>query len=91
MKSTIIATVAALLLLASAPARAYDPAPVPGRHGMVVSAQALASRVGLEILEQGGNAGGTVGSERSPFGIELGVRYPAVDVDALLTIAKDAG
>ncbi|TLU74679.1 gamma-glutamyltransferase [Lichenicoccus roseus] len=35
----------------------HDPAaPVGARHGMVVTAQALASRVGAQVLAQGGNA-----------------------------------
>ena len=35
---------------------AGKPVPVFGRHGMVVSAQMLASRIGAQILAQGGNA-----------------------------------
>ncbi|MBD0343856.1 MAG: gamma-glutamyltransferase, partial [Coleofasciculus sp. Co-bin14] len=30
--------------------------PIPGRNGMVVTEQRLASEVGLQILKQGGNA-----------------------------------
>ncbi|HEY9573103.1 MAG TPA: gamma-glutamyltransferase [Pusillimonas sp.] len=37
-------------------ARAVSPQPAYGRHGMVVTAQHLASEVGVDILRQGGNA-----------------------------------
>lgn len=44
-------------LLAASPAlEAASPPAVEARHGMVVSSQALASQVGVEILKQGGNA-----------------------------------
>jgi gamma-glutamyltranspeptidase/glutathione hydrolase len=36
--------------------RAASPAPVKGKNGMVVSAEKLASAVGVEILKKGGNA-----------------------------------
>lgn len=42
--------------LAVSPARAASPQPVAGENGMVVTAQHLASDVGVEILKQGGNA-----------------------------------
>ena len=35
---------------------AASPAPVEGRHGMVVTAQHLATDVGVEVLKNGGNA-----------------------------------
>jgi gamma-glutamyltranspeptidase/glutathione hydrolase len=35
---------------------AASPAPVKGEHGMVVTAQHLASEVGVEVLKKGGNA-----------------------------------
>ena len=35
---------------------AASPAPVKGEHGMVVTAQRLASEIGVEVLKQGGNA-----------------------------------
>jgi gamma-glutamyltranspeptidase/glutathione hydrolase len=37
-------------------ARAASPAPALGRHGMVVTSQPEATRAGLALLEQGGNA-----------------------------------
>jgi len=43
-----------LALLTGALAQA--PAPVLARHGMVASQEARASRIGVEVLEQGGNA-----------------------------------
>jgi hypothetical protein len=39
-------------------------------------------------LRQGGSVVGTVGAERSPYGPRLGVRYPRVDVDALIAAAQ---
>lgn len=49
---------AALLLTAlfSTAAQAVYPPPVTARHGMVVTAQHLATQVGVDILKQGGNA-----------------------------------
>lgn len=37
-------------------APAADPLPVRGRHGMVVSVEENASRAGVQVLQQGGNA-----------------------------------
>src|SRR5690606_3941426 len=34
--------------------------------------------------------GGTVGTERSPYGPELGIGYPELDIDAALRAAQDA-
>ena len=42
-------------LAVSATQAAYPP-PVTGKHGMVVTAQHLATQVGVDILKQGGNA-----------------------------------
>jgi gamma-glutamyltranspeptidase/glutathione hydrolase len=42
--------------LSASVAFAASPAPVEGRHGMVVTNQRLASEVGLDILKAGGNA-----------------------------------
>lgn len=44
------------LTFASLPAFAASPAPAKGEHGMVVTAQHLASEVGVEVLKKGGNA-----------------------------------
>ncbi|MEE3502965.1 gamma-glutamyltransferase [Acidiphilium acidophilum] len=54
-----LAVVAGLVSLAGflgSPANAVSPRPVEGIHGMVVSAQRLASEVGVHILREGGNA-----------------------------------
>ncbi len=47
---------ACCLALLPVPAAAADPEPVAGSGGMVVSAQQLATRVGVEVLRGGGNA-----------------------------------
>ena len=43
-----------LLCFSALPARSFEP--VAGKHGMVVSAEPLASEAGLQILKVGGNA-----------------------------------
>src|SRR5690606_31465791 len=58
--SAVIVAVAAAVALglasAAGPVLAAAPAPVEGQRGMVVTAQHLASQVGLEVLKKGGNA-----------------------------------
>jgi gamma-glutamyltranspeptidase / glutathione hydrolase len=44
------------LILVSTSLKAEAPEPVRGRHGMVVSADKLASEIGIDILQKGGNA-----------------------------------
>jgi gamma-glutamyltranspeptidase/glutathione hydrolase len=51
-----LAVLAGALGLAVPPASAASPAPVAAQHGMVVTAQHLASDVGVEVLKAGGNA-----------------------------------
>jgi len=51
-----LALLVVLAAFAAAPARSASPPAVEGEHGMVVSAQALASQIGADILRAGGNA-----------------------------------
>ena len=52
---------------------------------------AFEARLGKTFeLEQPSN-GTTAATERSPYGIELGVSYPVADVDALIAAAQRAG
>ncbi|HET9027877.1 MAG TPA: gamma-glutamyltransferase [Trueperaceae bacterium] len=53
---SVVLTVCLFVALAVGPAFAKSPAPVQAKNGMVVTAQHLASQVGLDVLQQGGNA-----------------------------------
>lgn len=53
--STLVLAILTLSMIAGS-ALAKSPAPVQATNGMVVTAQHLASQVGLDILQQGGNA-----------------------------------
>jgi gamma-glutamyltranspeptidase/glutathione hydrolase len=67
------ATASAALWLAAAPlANAASPAPAEGENGMVVTAQHLATDVGLAVLEGGGNAVDAAVA----VGYTLAVTYP---------------
>ncbi|MHC1550385.1 gamma-glutamyltransferase [Phyllobacterium sp. K27] len=56
MKAGVFVTALGLALAPVTPARAASPEPVAAEHGMVVTAQHLASEVGIEVLKNGGNA-----------------------------------
>ncbi|MFA1621580.1 gamma-glutamyltransferase [Rhizobium mongolense] len=56
IKAISLFTAFAFVVSPFAPAFAASPAPVEAEHGMVVTAQHLATDVGVEILKNGGNA-----------------------------------
>ncbi|HMO45346.1 MAG TPA: gamma-glutamyltransferase [Rubrivivax sp.] len=64
---------AAALTLASLVAEAASVAPVAAEHGMVVTAQHLATQVGVDVLKDGGNAVDAAVA----VGYALAVVYPA--------------
>jgi gamma-glutamyltranspeptidase / glutathione hydrolase len=64
---------ASTLLIAFASAHAASQAPVAAENGMVVSAQHLATRVGVDVLKDGGNAVDAAVA----VGYALAVVYPA--------------
>ena len=61
------------LMVAAVEAGAASPPPVPGENGMVSTAQHLASKVGADILREGGNAVDAAVA----VGYALAVVYPA--------------
>ena len=57
VRALVLGLIVALLWLSAAPgSEAASRAPVGGRHGMVVSPEERATKVGLEVLRRGGNA-----------------------------------
>lgn len=56
LRQWAVCLIVALGALQAAVAQAASPPPVAGRDGMVVSAQHLATEVGVDVLRKGGNA-----------------------------------
>jgi phenylacetic acid degradation protein paaN len=71
---------------------AYDESPSPRVYGESAAGEgkaAFEARLGHEFPLETPGSDGTVSTERSPYGFDLGVSYPrAHDVDALLTAAE---
>jgi gamma-glutamyltranspeptidase/glutathione hydrolase len=65
--------IACLFLLVAGVAHAASPAPVAAEHGMVVTAQQYATRIGVDVLKRGGNAIDAAVA----VGYALAVVYPA--------------
>ncbi len=63
----------AMAVFAASPASAVAPAPVGAEHGMVVTAQHLASSIGADVLRHGGN----VVDAAVAVGYALAVVFPA--------------
>jgi gamma-glutamyltranspeptidase/glutathione hydrolase len=69
----LVLAAACVVAGAAPPAGAASQAPVAGEHGMVVTAQHLATRVGVDVLKRGGNAVDAAVA----VGYALAVVYPA--------------
>lgn len=67
------AAIVSVSLVTFSSARAASVAPIPAENGMVVSAQHLATQVGVEVLKRGGNAVDAAVA----VGYALAVAYPA--------------
>ncbi|MEN3351329.1 MAG: gamma-glutamyltranspeptidase / glutathione hydrolase [Bradyrhizobium sp.] len=69
----IVAAIGVIGIAAAVPLRAASVAPIAAENGMVVSAQHLASQVGVDVLKRGGNAVDAAVA----VGYALAVAYPA--------------
>ncbi|MGL3215123.1 gamma-glutamyltransferase [Bradyrhizobium sp. BR 1433] len=69
----MVAALVSIGIVSAAPGRAASVTPVAAENGMVVSAQHLATQVGVEVLKQGGNAVDAAVA----VGYALAVAYPA--------------
>src|SRR5882762_10829928 len=69
----MVAAITSISITAFAPGHAASVAPVTAENGMVVSAQHLATMVGVDVLKRGGNAVDAAGA----VGYALAVVYPA--------------
>lgn len=72
---------------------AYPESPSPrvyGEHAAAEGEAAFRSYLGQDFPLDQTAAGDAVATERSPFGVELGVRYPRADADQLISAARAA-